>query len=440
MPARLRRTRRSRRLGLVRHATGALLVLSSVASGAPSPASSAISTPRLPAVAVASQTPNLTVALEPGRIGYLTVVIHGPVGASVAVTEAGTATAPRVAVTTVTLQQPTVRLRNAVAWRCSDLAPTIEVAEQSAYGGVPESRASTSTPSCAGRLTVAVVPTRLHVDYPVTVEVYDKWGRGGLNVRACVGGNPGRCVTRILQVRRPTFFRLRPRLPGNRQIVVSDDYQQIVEHVRVQAGRPLLLATGDSEMQVLDDYLSSDLAHTAGARVLGDARQSTALTSPSVFNWTAHAEQQVVSDRPDLVAMFLGGNEGFAIDGTPCCSAAWSRLYARLVGRLMATYRQHGAAAVYWFLIPTPRKPAFVTLVNAVNRGIIGAASRFPHGVHTFDLGPTFSPGGGYLDSLRYRGRSITVHEADGFHLSASADQIVAHLFIARLRHDGLLP
>ena len=56
-----------------------------------------------------------------------------------------------------------------------------------------------------------------------------------------------------------------------------------------------------------------------------------------------------------------------------------------------------------------------------------------------FDLRPVFSPGGRYIDSLTYGGRTITVHEADGFHLSASADVIVAQLFLARLRRDGLI-
>jgi hypothetical protein len=138
--------------------------------------------------------------------------------------------------------------------------------------------------------------------------------------------------------------------------------------------------------------------------------------------------------------MFLGGNEGFAIDGTACCGAAWSRRYAGLVQQMMARYLQRGAATVYWFLIPTPSKPEFVRLVDAVDRGIVLAASRFPQGVHTFDLRGMFSPGGRYIDGLDYHGQRITVHEPDGFHLSAAADVIVARLFIARVRADGLLP
>jgi hypothetical protein len=105
---------------------------------------------------------------------------------------------------------------------------------------------------------------------------------------------------------------------------------------------------------------------------------------------------------------------------------------------MMRTYLQHGKATVYWFLIPTPSKPDFVRLANAVDRGIVIAAAQFPHGVHVFNLRTIFSPGGHYIDSLTYHGQTITVHEADGYHLSASADVIVARLFLAALRHAGL--
>jgi hypothetical protein len=75
-----------------------------------------------------------------------------------------------------------------------------------------------------------------------------------------------------------------------------------------------------------------------------------------------------------------------------------------------------------------------------VNAGIIRAVSEFPSGVHVFDLRPIFSPGERYIDSLTYEGQTITAHEPDGFHLSAEADQIVARLFIRRLRAEGVFP
>jgi hypothetical protein len=390
----------------------------------------------VPAAPASGPAPDVGVSIEPGTTGFLTVLLRGPLGATVTVSELATASAPAVPVATVILRQPTVRLRDAVAWRCTDLEPTIEATEPATYGGLPPARASTSTPSCAHRLSVAVVATRLHAGYPATIDVSDSWSQGGLRVRGCLGG---RCATRTLSSHGATVFRLRPRFAGRARLAVSDAYEQIDRDLAVRGGRPVLLATGDSEMQVLDDILAGDLGGAGGARVIGDARQSTAITSPSFFDWPAHATQQVAALHPDVVAMFLGGNEGFSIGGTPCCGPAWSRRYAGLVESMMNRYRQGGRAAVYWFLIPTPSTPAFVSLVHAVNLGISLAASRLPTGVHAFDLRPTFSPGGRYTDSIVYRGQHVAVHESDGFHLSAAADLIVARLFIARLRQDGVL-
>jgi hypothetical protein len=238
---------------------------------------------------------------------------------------------------------------------------------------------------------------------------------------------------------RSEMLRLPLGAASHRLLVISDPYQTIDLHLHVLSSRPVLLATGDSEMQVLDDDLASDLSGPGGASVIGDARQSTAISTPFFFNWPAHAFAQVERNHPDIVAMFLGGNEGFPLNGVGCCSTAYSRQYALKVEGMMRTYLQQGEATVYWFLIPTPSKPDFVRLVNAVNRGILIAAKAFPQGVHVFNLRPVFSPGGRYIDSLTYHRQTITVHEADGYHLSPSADVIVAQLFLARLRRDGLI-
>jgi hypothetical protein len=275
----------------------------------------------------------------------------------------------------------------------------------------------------------------------VTVGVADRWGLGGLQVTGCLGAGHRHCRDLAIGPGDSEVpLRLLARTAGETDFTVSDGYQTIRLKLDVHDTRPVLLATGDSEMQVLDDDLGSDLSGSGGVKVIGDAHQSTAISSPFFFNWPAHAVGQVDGDHPDIVAMFLGGNEGFSLGGVACCEAAWSHEYASRVAGMMRLYLQHGAAAVYWFLIPTPSREPFVRVVRAVNAGIILAAAQFRHDVHVFDLRPIFSPGGRYIDTLTYHGQTITVHEPDGFHLSASADLIVAHLFIARLHKDGLLP
>jgi hypothetical protein len=329
-----------------------------------------------------------------------------------------------------------------IPWLCDRLTRTFEVSE-TLPGEEPKSATtSVSTPACTRRISASVQANRVHRGYPLTIRLVDRWRVGGLRVQACLGGHgSAHCGEVTLKPgRAATLLKLRADAQGRAVVEVKDSYQEVRLGVLVLPSQPLLLATGDSEMQVLDELLASDLSGSGGARVHGDAHQSTAISSPFFFDWPAHAEAQVAAEHPDIVAMFLGGNEGFRLGRAECCGVDWSNAYAERVAGMMHSYLQRGAAAVYWFLIPTPSSEPFVRVVRAVNRGIIIAAGRFHEGVHVFDLRGVFSPGGHYIDSLTHEGRTITVHESDGFHLSASADVIVAHMFRAQLRHDGLLP
>ena len=384
----------------------------------------------------------LALSASIGHTGCISLLASGPPGSSVTITEVTPGVAGGTPVAVLDPQDGKATLGGGVEWRCDRLTRTFQATETLADGSQQSATAAVTTPSCADRLAATVTGPRLHRGYPLTIALIDRWGLGGLRVRACLSaGDPRSCPSVTLKPGpSATDLRLTPTTAGAPTVVISDAYQSIRRRLRVLAGRPLLLATGDSEMQILDDDLASDLSGSGGARVVGDAHQSTAISSPFFFNWPAHAVAQVDADHPDIVAMFLGGNEGFRLGRANCCGLDWSREYAVRVAGMMRLYLQHGAAAVYWFLIPTPSKEPFVRVVRAVNRGIVLAAAQFHEGVHVFDLRPVFSPGGRYIDSLRHDGRTITVHEPDGFHLSAASDLIVAQMFIERLRRDGLLP
>jgi hypothetical protein len=375
----------------------------------------------------------LTLSASTARIGCIDLSVSGAAAPSVTVTElsAGVTSSPPVAV--LPTHGGGASLPTGLVWRCDQLTREFQVAETLGDGSQQSATTSVTTPSCATRLAAHLLPLRVHRGYPATVAVSDRWGTGGLRVRVCLGSGHGHsCPSAMLRSGRAvsTLLRISPRVAGRSSIEVSDTYEKLHVTLHVLGSRPVLLATGDSEMQVLDELMSSDLSGSGGAQVIGDARQSTAISSPFFFNWPGHAFGQVADHRPDVVAMFLGGNDGFRLGSADCCSAEWSREYAARVAGMMRAYRQGGAASVYWFLIPTPSKEPFIKVVRAVNSGIISAAARFPEEVHVFDLRPVFSPGGRYVPG---------VHESDGFHLSASADRVVARMFVQRLRRDGVL-
>ncbi len=325
-------------------------------------------------------------------------------------------------------------------WSCNRLARTFQATETLSDGTARTAQTTIATPSCASRLSAHLETTRVHSGYPLTVRIADRWGLGGLRARVCIhAGGTTSCTSAVLAAgERSTLATPRAHGHGDARITITDAYQSESLGAQVLSSHPALLATGDSEMQILDELLGNDLAGD-GVHVIGDARQSTAISSPFFFDWPAHAFAQVTDQHPDVIAMFLGGNEGFRLGAAECCGAAWSRQYAQRVEAMMRTYRQGGAAVVYWFLIPTPSSEPFVRVVRAVNRGIVEAAVRAGEGIHIFDLRPVFSPGGRYIDTLTRDGQTITVHESDGFHLSAAADRIVAKMFVARLHEDGVL-
>ena len=206
-------------------------------------------------------------------------------------------------------------------------------------------------------------------------------------------------------------------------------------------GHLRLLATGDSEIQGIDEDLAAGLPQI---RVTSEAHISTGISKPRMFDWVARASAQARGEHPDITVVYIGANDGFALP-TPsgrlvnCCGADWIRAFARRTEAMMAAYARGGAGRVYWFTLPAPRDGAAAAVFRAIDQAYARAAAAFPVGVHLIDLRPVFTPGGRYRDTQVYQGRQVTVREPDGYHLSAGGNQIATSLLIAAMRADGLL-
>jgi lysophospholipase L1-like esterase len=416
-----------------------LVLLPALARSAAARPASRCSASMAPAPADAAQPGEMTIAAVNSRLGCIALRVAGAQAETVTIDELIPGQSEPVSLGTQTVHAGATTYGN-LPWSCNRLARTFQATETLSDGTARTAQTTITTPSCASRLTAHLATTRVHSGYPLTVRIADRWDLGGLRARVCVHvRGTASCTTAALAAgQRSALATPRAHGHGAAKITITDPYQSESLGAQVLSSRPVLLATGDSEMQVLDELLGNDLAGD-GVHVIGDARQSTAISSPFFFDWPAHAFAQVADQHPDVVAMFLGGNEGFRLGAAECCGADWSRQYAQRVEAMMRTYRQGGAAVVYWFLIPTPSSEPFVRVVRAVNQGIVEAAARVGEGIHVFDLRPVFSPSGRYIDTLTRDGQTITVHESDGFHLSAAADRIVAKMFIARLREDRVL-
>jgi lysophospholipase L1-like esterase len=392
-------------------------------------------------------TPRLGLRTSRKRTGYIGATITGPAGARIQLGErAGGRTTPLGAAIRLPGSGKLV-LPQAATWLCTRRSRTLVATT------LPPATAVTAisivkTPSCSHRL-VARIDRRARVGRSITVRLTDRWGLGGLPVRICLAppGAATACSSWPLpsgKARRSV--KLATPRPGGWNVKVATRYgQRIRRQVWAEhpGGRVRMLLDGDSEMQILDTFIGQELG-SHGVSATSDARISTGLTNSAFFDWQARARGQAGSVRPDVSVVIMGANDGFSTVGPggtreTCCGPAWSAGYANLVAEMMKTLLRGNAGRVYWFLLPTPRPGNFKSLFDGVNRGIKEAAARFPGRVALIDANAFFTPGNRYRDFMTYHGSGVTIHEADGIHLSASADRVAAALLLARLRADRVI-
>jgi lysophospholipase L1-like esterase len=201
-----------------------------------------------------------------------------------------------------------------------------------------------------------------------------------------------------------------------------------------------LLVTGDSMSMPLDDDLAQQLDPT-GVHVIEDPHVGTGISSTFLLNWGKLATAQVKQDHPEAVVVFIGANEGFPMPGpsgkqVACCSAEWAAIYANRARQMANTYRQDGAARVYWITLPTPRDPARQEISRVVNAAIEVAVEPWADQIRVIDTIPTFTPGDVYRDSMNVAGKPTIVREADGVHLNEAGSKLLAGIVRGRVEQD----
>ncbi|MCW2957224.1 MAG: hypothetical protein JWP18_27, partial [Solirubrobacterales bacterium] len=227
---------------------------------------------------------------------------------------------------------------------------------------------------------------------------------------------------------------------GRYRLVLRGPQDVLVQRsilVGPRAGRLRLLATGDSQIQILDVQLA-DRLRARGVRVTSDAHVGSGLAKLFQLNWLQHAATSARSVRPDITVVFLGANDGYGIGANACCDANWSAAYALRAAQMMRSYTRRGAGRVFWFLLPAPRPEGYRTIFSGVNRALRLAAGRV-RGVRLVDLGPTITPGGRFQQTVRYRGQTVSVRQPDGIHLSVAGYRIAVDVLVAAMRADGAL-
>ena len=201
-----------------------------------------------------------------------------------------------------------------------------------------------------------------------------------------------------------------------------------------------LLVTGDSMSEPMDTYLAEKLV-TKGVHVIEDPHLGTGISNPTRLNWGRLAAAQVVEHHPDAIVIFIGAAEGFPMPDAEghmveCCGAAWGAIYANRVRDMANTYRQKGAARVYWITLPTPREADRQRIERVVNAAIAVGVQPWADQVRVIDTVPVFTPGERYRDAMAIGGTQTIVRRSDGIHLNEPGSQLLANLVAARIAGD----
>jgi hypothetical protein len=200
-----------------------------------------------------------------------------------------------------------------------------------------------------------------------------------------------------------------------------------------------LLVTGDSMSTPLDSEVSRLLVGDK-VRVVGEPHLGTGISKSFLVDWGQLSAQQVKRDHPNAVVVFIGANEGFPMKGpggrdVKCCGADWAAVYANRVRRMVDTYRQKGAARIYWIGIPAPRSAARQKISKVVNEAADVATQPWRGQVRVVDTGAIFTPNG-YRDAMKVNGVESIVRQPDGIHLNQKGAGLLAATLLKQIRQD----
>ena len=200
-----------------------------------------------------------------------------------------------------------------------------------------------------------------------------------------------------------------------------------------------LLVTGDSMSTPLDSEVSRVLVDD-DVRVVGEPHLGTGISKSFLVDWGQLSARQVKRDRPNAVVVFIGANEGFPMKGpggreVECCGADWAAIYANRVRRMVDTYRQKGAARIYWIGLPAPRAAARQKIARVVNEAAEVATQPWRGQVRVIDTAAIFTPRG-YRDAMTVNGVESIVRQPDGIHLNEKGAKLLAATLLNQIRQD----
>lgn len=192
----------------------------------------------------------------------------------------------------------------------------------------------------------------------------------------------------------------------------------------IEQGRQRVVAlAGDSMMAV---GFGSGLMRKAGGdknlRIVRAFKSGTGLARPDVFNWMDQYPAMLGPERPDVVIVAIGANDGqsFVVDGKVILfgSEEWRKAYQSRVADFLAMVESSGAR-VLWIGLPPMRSVPFNQRITLVNRIAYTVVSRDPRASWWSTASYVGDAAGGFREFAELpNGALLRLRAPDGIHFA----------------------
>jgi hypothetical protein len=202
-------------------------------------------------------------------------------------------------------------------------------------------------------------------------------------------------------------------------------------------GKAVVLEIGDSLGEDLGIGMRNALAGSPEVRLEADAVGDTGLSNEGYYNWPAHLQADLAEYHPQVVVVFLGGNDvqgfvnGNTIEsvGTPGWKAAYSARVREILDEATAA-----GARVLWVGMPIMESPSFSSEMAGLNAIYRSDVEHHPGATYFPSWSLFANSAGGYTTTKPGPdGRTLVLRDPDGIHLDLDGCNLIGRAVVAEM-------
>ena len=204
----------------------------------------------------------------------------------------------------------------------------------------------------------------------------------------------------------------------------------------VEPGKPRVVAlAGDSMMAVgLSATLMRQSAENKNLRMVKAFRSGTGLARPDFFNWMDEYPAMVGAEKPAVVIVAIGANDGqgFVVDGKVQAFGTdeWRKTYQERVAGFLAMVESSGARVV-WVGLPPMRSATYNERVAEINRIDYTVVSEDPRATWWNSAPFVADPTGRFREfAALSNGRMMRLRSDDGIHFSDEGAGLMSSVLV----------